>query len=159
MYFGCKLMAPHGFTREHNEPRSHVFMNLDHLAAQGEEHVSILGILNFTWMRPGDEERALFTTKHPALARTFKKHMRVHDVYSLTFKTIPDLTANGDLEGVMGTLGVPSVNLTMATPHYHTVEDTPERIPAEQLSRSVKAHRDFLREIIAMKRSEIRSAW
>ena len=26
-----KLMAPHGFTREHNEPRSHVFMNLDHL--------------------------------------------------------------------------------------------------------------------------------
>ncbi|MDP1652260.1 MAG: ammonia-forming cytochrome c nitrite reductase subunit c552 [Rhodocyclaceae bacterium] len=26
-----KLMAPHGFTREHNEPRSHVFMTLDHL--------------------------------------------------------------------------------------------------------------------------------
>lgn len=26
-----KLMQPHGFTREHNEPRSHVFMNLDHL--------------------------------------------------------------------------------------------------------------------------------
>ena len=140
-------------------PEIDLFMNLDHLAAQGEEHVSILGILNFTWMRQGDEERALFTTKHPALARTFKKHMRVHDVYSLTFKTIPDLTANGDLEGVMGTLGVPSVNLTMATPHYHTVEDTPERIPAEQLSRSVKAHRDFLREIIAMKRSEIRSTW
>jgi len=26
-----KLMQPHGFTREHNEPRSHVFMTLDHI--------------------------------------------------------------------------------------------------------------------------------
>ncbi|MDP3038216.1 MAG: hypothetical protein Q8N07_10830, partial [Rhodocyclaceae bacterium] len=26
-----KLMQPHGFTREHAEPRSHVFMTLDHL--------------------------------------------------------------------------------------------------------------------------------
>jgi len=26
-----KLMAPHGFTKEHAEPRSHVFMTLDHL--------------------------------------------------------------------------------------------------------------------------------
>ena len=24
-----KLMAPHGFTKEHSEPRSHVFMLLD----------------------------------------------------------------------------------------------------------------------------------
>lgn len=26
-----KLMAPHGFTKEHNEPRSHIFMLMDHL--------------------------------------------------------------------------------------------------------------------------------
>lgn len=26
-----KLMAPHGFTKEHAEPRSHIFMTLDHL--------------------------------------------------------------------------------------------------------------------------------
>ena len=144
---------------KHLIPEVDLFMNLDHLAAQGEEHVSFLGFLNFTWMRSGDEERALFTTKHPTLARTFKKHMHRHQVYSFTFRTIPDLTANGDLEGAMGELGVPSVNLTMATPHYHTEEDTPERIPPEQLSRSVKAHRDFLREMLSMKRSDIRSRW
>jgi len=26
-----KLLAPHGFTKEHNEPRSHAFMLLNHL--------------------------------------------------------------------------------------------------------------------------------
>ncbi len=26
-----KLLAPHGFTKEHAEPRSHVFMMVDHL--------------------------------------------------------------------------------------------------------------------------------
>ncbi|HRK38531.1 MAG TPA: ammonia-forming cytochrome c nitrite reductase subunit c552 [Burkholderiaceae bacterium] len=29
--FFDKLMAPHGFTKEHNEPRSHIFMTMDHL--------------------------------------------------------------------------------------------------------------------------------
>lgn len=137
-----------------------LFMNLDHLAAHGEEHLSGAGIidgLGLNLERPGDEERALFTTHHPALARTFLPHLVTYGVLAGVFPTVPEVNANRDLEGATGTLGIPSVNLTMATPHYHTVEDTPERIPPEQLSRSVRAHRDFLTEIMEMSRSQIRS--
>lgn len=141
-------------------PDIELFMNLDHLAAHGEEHISgsgILDMLGLTIERPGGEERALFTTQHPALLRTFLPYLLRYGLLAVPLPTVPQVTANGDLEGAMGTLGVPSVNLTMATPHYHTVEDTPERIPAEQLSRSVCAHRDFLQDVIGMTRGQIRS--
>ncbi len=141
-------------------PNLELFMNLDHLAAYGEEHISGAGLIDMLGLaieRPGDEERALFTTKHPALLRTFLPYLLQYDLLSVPLPTIPEVNANLDLEGAMGELGIPSVNLTMATPHYHTVEDTPDRIPPEQLSRAVRAHRDFLTEVIGMSREQIRS--
>ncbi|MDP1776938.1 MAG: M28 family peptidase, partial [Moraxellaceae bacterium] len=137
-----------------------LFMNLDHLAAHGTEHVTGTGIIDMLGIvleRPLDEERALFTTKHPALIRTFMPFVLKYTPLTLPLPTVPEITANGDLEGIMGKLGVPSVNLTMATPHYHTEEDTADRIPAKQLSRSVMAHRDFLNKILFMSREQIRS--
>ena len=135
-------------------------MNLDHLAARGEEHLSGTGIIDMLGLsieRPGDEERALFTTQHPALTRTFLPYLGQYGLLALPVPTVPEVSANRDLEGAMGLLQVPSVNLTMATPHYHTERDTPDRIPAEQLSRSVQAHRDFLQDILHMSRAQIRS--
>lgn len=137
-----------------------LFMNLDHLAAHGVEHITGTGIIDMLGLvieRPFDEERALFTTTHPALVRTFLPYILQYTVLAGVFPTVPEVNANNDLEGAMGKLGVPSVNLTMATPHYHTVEDTADRIPAEQLSRSVMAHRDFLTEVMHMTRAQIRS--
>ncbi len=137
-----------------------LFVNLDHLAAKGEEHLTTTGILDGLGLvleRPGDEERALFTTRHPALAARFAPYLMEYGLLAVPAPTVPEVNANGDLEGAMGALGVPSVNLTMATPHYHTVEDTPDRIPAEQLSRAVKAHRDFISEMIQLDREQIRS--
>lgn len=140
-------------------PDIELFVNLDHLAAHGEEHVSgtgIIDMLGLTIERPGDEERALFTTQHPTLALTFLPSLVQYGLLAAVLPTIPELNANPDLEGTMGALGVPSVNLSMATPHYHTVEDTADRIPAEQLSRSVAAHRDFITSIMSMPRQQIR---
>ena len=137
-----------------------LFVNLDHLAAKGEEHITGTGIIDMLGLlieRPGDEERMLFTTAHPALARTFMPYLAEYTLMAGVAPTVPTVNANGDLKGLMGELGVPSVNLTMATPHYHTEEDTPDRIPAEQLSRAVMAHRDFLSEILGMSRSQIMS--
>ena len=142
-----------------------LFVNLDHLAAHGEEHVSGTGVtemlgleLDLGLQRPLDEERALFTSRHPALAATFLPHLAAHGiVLTAAVQTIPEVNANGDLEGLVGALGVPSVNLTMATPHYHTVEDTPSRIPARQLARCVRAHRDFLTEAMALPREVLRA--
>ncbi|TJY59989.1 M28 family peptidase [Sinimarinibacterium sp. CAU 1509] len=141
-------------------PNLDLFVNLDHLAAYGEEHISGAGIIDMLGLmieRPGDEERALFTTKHPALQRTFLPYLLQYGLLAVPLPTVPEVNANRDLEGSMGALDVPSVNLTMATPHYHTVEDTPDRIPPEQLSRAVRAHRDFLTDIIGMSRQQIRS--
>ena len=141
-------------------PELDLFMNLDHLAARGEEHLSGTGIIDMLGLsieRPGDEERALFTTQHPALTRTFLPYLGQYGLLALPVPTVPEVSANRDLEGAMGLLQVPSVNLTMATPHYHTERDTPDRIPAEQLSRSVQAHRDFLQDILHMSRAQIRS--
>ncbi len=137
-----------------------LFVNLDHLAAHGEEHVSGAGIIDMLGLsldRPGDEERALFTTRHPALSRLLLPYLLEQGLYAGVFPTVPEVNANGDLEGIMGELGVPTVNLTMATPHYHTREDTAERIPPEQLSRAVTAHRDFISDVMGMTREEIRS--
>ena len=142
-----------------------LFVNLDHLAAHGEEHVSGTGVtemlgleLDLGLQRPLDEERALFTSRHPALAATFLPHLAAHGILlTAAVPTIPEVNANGDLEGLVGALGVPSVNLTMATPHYHTVEDTPSRIPARQLARCVRAHRDFLIEAMALPREVLRA--
>ena len=92
---------------------------------------------------------------HPALIRTFAPYLVKYGLLAVPLPTVPSVTANGDLEGAMGELGVPSVNLTMATPHYHTEEDTPDRIPAEQLSRAVSAYRDFITDMIYMSRSQI----
>jgi len=144
----------------HRVDQLELFMNLDHLAATGEEHISTTGIIDMLGLileRPGDEERALFTTAHPALIRTFIPHILKFTPLTVALPTVPTVTANGDLEGAMGELGVPSVNLTMATPHYHTEEDTADRIPAEQLSQAVKAHRDFLLDVLPMTRSQIRA--
>ncbi len=141
-------------------PEVELFMNLDHLAAHGVEHLTTTGIIDMLGLvieRPGDEERALFTTTHPALMRTFLPYLLRYGLLAAPLPTVPELNANNDLEGAMGKLGVPSVNLTMATPHYHTVQDTADRIPAKQLSRAVKAHRDFLSDIIGMTREQIRS--
>ncbi|MBQ0794449.1 M28 family peptidase [Zhongshania sp.] len=135
-----------------------LFVNLDHLAAKGEEHITGTGLIDMLGLvveRPGDEERALFTTFHPALIRTFAPYLVKYGLLAVPLPTVPSVTANGDLEGAMGELGVPSVNLTMATPHYHTEEDTPDRIPAEQLSRAVSAYRDFITDMIYMSRSQI----
>ncbi len=143
-----------------NVPDIDLFVNLDHLAAHGEEHVSgagIIDMLGLTIERPGDEERALFTTKHPVLGLTFLPYLVKYGLLAGYLPTVPEVNANRDLEGAMGALGVPSVNLTMATPHYHTVEDTPDRIPAEQLSRAVQAHRDFITDMIGMSRTQIRA--
>ncbi len=142
-----------------------LFVNLDHLAAHGSEHVSGTGVLDMLGLelgidvqRPGDEERALFTSKHPALAATFLPHLLAQGILlAAVAPTIPEVNANGDLEGLVGALGVPSVNLTMATPHYHTVEDTPGRIPAGQLSRCVTAHRDFLSVAMQLPREVLRA--
>ena len=137
-----------------------LFVNLDHLAAQGEEHITTTGLLDGLGIlieRPGEEERALFTTQHPALARRFLPYLLDYGLLAVIAPTVPEINANGDLEGAMGALGVPSVNLTMATPHYHTVEDTPDRIPAEQLARAVKAHRDFISEMMHLDRQQIRA--
>lgn len=145
---------------QHRVDELELFMNLDHLAAKGEEHLSTTGIIDMLGLvleRPGDEERALFTTAHPALIRKFMPHILKFTPLTVVLPTVPSVTANGDLEGAMGELGVPSVNLTMATPHYHTEEDTADRIPAEQLSRAVKAHRDFLLDVLPMTRGQIRS--
>lgn len=138
-------------------PKLDVFVNLDHLAAHGSEHVH-LGEVNITIDRPLDEERALFTSGHPALLRAWLPALVRHRLL-LTgpLPTLPMLSANPDLEGMMSEHGVPSVNLTMATPCYHTPEDTIDKIPAEQLSRSVSAHRDFLTSMQKLSRSQIRS--
>ncbi len=134
-----------------------VFVNLDHLAAHGSEHVH-LGGLNVVIDRPLDEERALFTSAHPALLRAWLPALLRHRLLlSAPLPTLPILTANSDLEGIMAENGVPAVNLTMATPCYHTPEDTIDKIPAEQLSRSVSAHRDFLATMQKLSRSQIRS--
>lgn len=141
-------------------PELELFINLDHLAAKGEEHFSTTGIIDMLGLvveRPGDEERALFTTSHPALARTFAPYLLQYELMAAPVPTVPTVNANNDLEGMMGGIGVPSVNLTMATPHYHTVQDTPDRVPPEQLARSVKAHRDFITDVMAMSRDAIRS--
>lgn len=138
-----------------------LFMNLDHLAAAGEEHISGTGIIDMLGLsveRPGDEERALFTTVHPALARTFVPHLLKNGlILTVVLPTVPTVNANGDLEGAMGERGVPCVNLTMATPHYHTELDTPDRVPPAQLSRAVIAHRDFLADVSKLTRAQIRS--
>ncbi len=143
-----------------NVPDIDLFVNLDHLAAHGEEHVSGAGIIDMLGLsieRPGDEERALFTTKHPVLGLAFLPYLLQYGLLAAYLPTVPEVNANRDLEGAMGEMGVPSVNLTMATPHYHTVEDTPDRIPAEQLSRAVQAHRDFITDVMGMARSQIRA--
>ena len=141
-----------------------LFVNLDHLAAHGEEHLSGTGVLDGLGIdaevlieRGGDEERALFTTRHPALAATFLPHLlRQGITMSAVVPSLPEVNANGDLEGLMAERGVPCVNLTMATPHYHTVEDTPDRIPPRQLARCVTAHRDFLTDAMALPRELLR---
>lgn len=146
-------------------PNLELFVNLDHLAAKGEVHVTGTGIIEMLGLgtlgliieRPGDQERALFTTKHPALARTFSPYLAQYSLLATAVPSIPEFNANPDLEGTIGALGVPCVNLTMATPHYHTEEDTPDRIPPEQLSRAVQAHRDFISDVIGMTREQIRS--
>ena len=141
-------------------PELDLFVNLDHLAAHGEEHISLGGIVDMLGLsleRPGDEERALFTTQHPALLRTFSPYLLRYGLLAVPLPTVPQVNANGDLEGAVGLLDVPSVNLTMATPHYHTERDTPDRIPPEQLSRAVQAHRDFISDIMQMSRAQIRS--
>ncbi|MFQ3216732.1 M28 family peptidase [Paraperlucidibaca sp.] len=157
---------PHGgvnhwlATNEEEVPNLELFVNLDHLAAHGSEHVSGTGIfdmLGIVLERPLDEERALFTTHHPALLRTFLPYVLQYTPLTIPLPTIPEINANNDLEGAMGRLDVPSVNLTMASPHYHTERDTADRIPAKQLSRAVKAHRDFLSKILSMTREQIRS--
>ncbi|MEC9406116.1 MAG: M28 family peptidase [Pseudomonadota bacterium] len=157
---------PHGgvtrWTQAYAErlPDLDLFVNLDHLAAKGEEHFSTTGIIDMLGLvveRPGDEERALFTTAHPALARTFAPYLLQYGLMAAPVPTVPTVNANGDLEGLMGEAGVPCVNLTMATPHYHTVEDTPDRVPPEQLARAVMAHRDFITDILPMTREQIRS--
>lgn len=157
---------PHGgithwlSTHQNLIPELDLFVNLDHLAAQAEEHVSLGGIVDMLGLsleRPGDEERALFTTQHPALLRTFSPHLLRYGLLAVPLPTVPQVNANGDLEGAIGLLDVPSVNLTMATPHYHTERDTPDRIPPEQLSRAVQAHRDFISDIMQMTRAQIRS--
>lgn len=144
----------------HLIPDLDLFVNLDHLAAKGEEHFSTTGIIDMLGLvveRPGDEERALFTTPHPALTRQFTPYLVQYGLLAAPVPTIPTVNANGDLEGLMGEAGVPCVNLTMATPHYHTVEDTPDRVPPEQLARAVKAHRDFITDVMGMSREAIRS--
>jgi len=147
-------------TNEALVPELELFLNLDHLAAHGEEHLSGTGIIDMLGLmidRPADEERALFTTMHPALAQAFMPQLLRYALPATLAPTVPTVNANPDLEGKMGALGIPSVNLTMATPHYHTIEDVPERIPAEQLARSVSAHRDFLAAVIGMSRSALRA--
>ncbi|WP_232680479.1 M28 family metallopeptidase [Nocardioides sp. R-C-SC26] len=128
--------------------RLDAFVNLDHLAAHHEEHLStggIIDMLGLSIQTPLDQERALFTTAHPTLAAIWTPALLRHRLAPVVpGPTIPAFTPNPDLEGIMGDHGVPSSSLTMATPHYHTIEDTPDRIPPEQLSRAVRCHADVL---------------
>ncbi len=58
-------------TRQRLVERLDSFVNLDHLAAHHEEHASTSGVLDMMGLlvdTPLDQERALFTTAHPALA-------------------------------------------------------------------------------------------
>ncbi|CAB4721170.1 MAG: M28 family peptidase [Actinobacteria bacterium] len=124
------------------------FVNLDHLAAHHEEHVSTGGVIDMLGLEidtPFDQERALFTSAHPELLAIWAPVLLQYRLApAVPAPTAPALTPNPDLEGIIAERGVPTSSLTMATPHYHTVGDTPDRIPPEQLSRSVMAHRDVL---------------
>ncbi|MGA8257084.1 MAG: M28 family peptidase [Nocardioides sp.] len=137
------------------------FINLDHLAAHHEEHVSTSGIIDMMGLlidTPLDQERALFTTAHPELINIWTPVLLKYRLAPVVpAPTVPTVAPNPDLEGLMGSLGVPSSSLTMATPHYHTVEDTPDRIPPEQLSRSVHAHREVLEALQAMPSQALRA--
>lgn len=115
------------------------FCTLDHLAGVAAEDTT-----KGVWRRGGDEERVLLMSNNALLfALTAQVAVR-HRLFPSIPAPEPVARANPDLEGMLVDHGVPSVNMTMAYPWYHTPEDTPEKIPPGQLARITRAYRDLL---------------
>jgi Peptidase family M28 len=128
------------------------FCTLDHIAAVELEDTPAgnvgVGL---------DEERGVFVSDHPALYQVTLEAMAAHRLLPATFLREESIRPNPDLEGLMVDRGVPSVNVTMAYPWYHTVEDTPDKIPAEQLARGTSAYRDILERLQELPAPAIRA--
>lgn len=131
--------------------RLDAFIALDHLASKGAEDVPG-GLLQ----RPLDEERALFTTRHPALLTAALPLLVRHRLIATgPAPVVPEAAPNKDLEGLMADRGVPSLNLTMASPWYHTPDDTPDKIPPRQLARCVRFHADLVARLSATRSASL----
>ena len=116
------------------------FVSLDHLAGVAGETLPNGRV----WERGGDEERVLLISDNaPLFGLTLQMAAR-HRLFPSIPVPEPLARANPDLEGLMVSRGVPAVNITMAYPWYHTPQDTPDKIPPEQLARSTRAYRDLL---------------
>jgi Zn-dependent M28 family amino/carboxypeptidase len=129
------------------------FCTLDHIAA-----VELEDTPAGTVGAGVDEERAAFVSDHPALYDVTARAMAAHRLLPATFLREESVRPNPDLEGLMVDHGVPSVNVTMAYPWYHTVADTPDKIPAEQLARGTAAYRDILEHLQELPAAAIRAA-
>lgn len=129
------------------------FLTLDHLAGVGAEDLP--GGLVRTGL---DEKRALVMSNNAVLYALVCEAVVKHRL--LPAFPIPEPLArpNPDLEGRMIEAGVPALNLTMAYPWYHTEQDTPDKIPAGQLGRSVRAYRDMLERLQRIPGSMVRGA-
>lgn len=116
------------------------FCSLDHLAGLAAEDLGGDRPLR----RTGDEERLLLISDNALLYGLTAQVAMRHHLFPSIPAPEPLARANPDLEGMFVERGVPSVNMTMAYPWYHTREDTPDKIPPAQLARCTRAYRDLL---------------
>lgn len=115
------------------------YCSLDHLAGIAAEDLP-----GGVWRRGGDEERVLLISDNALLYGLVGRAAVRHRLFPSIPAPEPLARANPDLEGMMVEHGVPSVNITMAYPWYHTEQDTPDKIPPGQLARASRAYRDLL---------------
>lgn len=128
-------------------------VTLDHLAGVGAEDLP--GGLRRTGL---DEERLLLASNNAILFTLVTAVALKYRLFPSIPVPEPMLHANPDMEGQLVSRGVPSVNVTMAYPWYHTPEDTPEKIPPSQLRRAVMAHAELLDHLHRIPRSVLMRA-
>lgn len=163
MYFvgvtGHDTGYPHNgmrnFVESHPEllDRLAASITLDHLAGQGATDTGD-GIR----LSPLDEERCMLVSNNLLLATMVGSVIVKYGLMPTVPLPEPLARANKDMEGRLVDAGVPSVNVTMAYPWYHTPDDTPDKIPPAQLRRAVRAHADLLEQLQWIPRSTLRAA-
>ena len=130
------------------------FCSLDHLAGIAAEDLGG----DRPVRRGGDEERLLLISDNALLYGLTAQVAVKHRLFPSIPAPEPLARANPDLEGMFVERGVPSVNMTMAYPWYHTPQDTPDKIPPTQLARSTRAYRDILESMQRMPSGWLRRA-